>query len=246
MGESRRYEKCLTENADCSKLEFEFTLHDVLSQYKESPNLRGYIMSFIASALEAIDSGADLSRVLDIDCVSGDTLDLLGRIVVQPRPYIGIDEPWFSTEDNQPTDPLSAGFNEGRFWDGQSPLLGKELASDEIYRIFLKSKIARNVSKGTHNYLSFVVSYISCRDDIMIYGTNGTSSFPFVMNDGENKDTKGLSVGLWDLDDVTAQEPMTIVLKGLDYPIDTFLVSLFTQFDILPIPAGVKLIVDQS
>ena len=237
---------CFTVDDKCRKFKLGGELHQVISQYSDSPNLIGYINSFLESVKESRIDAEDLSRVLDIDCVTGDNLDLLGEILVQPRPFIGIDEPWFTTEDNQPTDPLSAGFNDGKFWDGKSPLLGKTPATDEVYRLFLKSKIAKNVSEGTHNYLSLVIMLISCRDDIMIQGTNGLSEYPFEMYGNPDNESRGLSEGLWDIDDPIEPNPMEITLKGIDRPIDTYLVALFTQYDILPIPAGVKLIVDVS
>ena len=229
---------------DCRNEALPYTLHEVLTQYKNSPNLIGYIQTFIQASIDSIDDANDLTHVLDIDCLTGKNLDLIGEIIVQPRPYIGIDEPWFSLEDNNPTDPLSAGFNEGKWWDGLSPLLGKMLATDDVYRLFLKSKIVKNISKGTHNELSFVIQYLSCRSDIMIQGTNAMPEYPFGMLD--DPETRGFGIGLFSEDDMRPGNPMTITLRGMEKPIDTFLFALFTQYDILPIPAGVKLIVDQS
>ena len=68
--------------------------------------------------------------------------------------------------------------------------------------------------------------------------------YPFGMLD--DPETRGFGVGLFSEDDMRPGNPMTITLRGMEKPIDTFLFALFTQYNILPIPAGVKLIVDQS
>jgi hypothetical protein len=237
---------CLGEMDRCELTQLPYELHTVIAQYQDSPNLKAYISSFILSAIQAIDDALNLSLVLSIDCVEGRVLDLIGEIIVQPRPYIDVDgNPWFALEDNLPDDPLSAGLDEGKWWDGKSPLLGMTRADDRVYRIFLKSKIAKNVSKGTHNELSGVIQSLSCRDDIVILGSNGNFRHPYAHID-QDATTRGLDQGEWGLTDQIQEEPMQITLKGMNEPIDTFLFSLFTQYDILPIPAGVKLIVDQT
>jgi hypothetical protein len=214
-------EKC-TIPALCQLQEFEEELHEVISQYKNSPNLIGYISSFVDTAKDMRLDINELSIIFNPACISGEVLDLLGRIVGIPRPMIGADgRLWFAYFDGD-ADPFQAGYGVGQYWDGKISLVGGLPASDKQYRVIILSKIAKNSFKGSHNELLEVVSYITCRSDIFIEGTNGVT----VSHDGT----------------VTTTGIMEINIIGIDSPIPTEYQYLFMQFDILPIPAGVKLL----
>jgi len=201
--------------ASCDLQEFIDDLHGVISQYRNSPNLIGYIASFVDTAKDMRLGINDLSLIFSPVCVSGEVLDLLGRIVGVSRPMIGDDgRLWFAYFDGD-ADPFLGGYGVGQYWDGTSNLVGGSPASDELYRMIIVAKIAKNSFLGTHNELANTIQLVTCRDDIVIHGTNGAEA---------------------------GVEVMQIAIEGTEAPLDTMFEYLFMQFDILPIPAGVKLI----
>ena len=221
------------------------TLHDLISQYKYSPNLIKYIKTFIDEAAKFSSNIKDLEKVLDIDCASGKWLDLIGSIVGQPRIWIDASAfPWFGFEDNG-NDPLQGGFDEGKFWDGIQPLDGTlSLIDDDTYKKVIKSRILKNSTNGTHNDILLSLEYILNRNDLRLVGTNGIEGdwFGFEDTGGENL---GFGVGLfWDgmefykkIDDRMKYQ---IIAPDAD-PLDTIDKVLLLDNDLLPTPAGVKL-----
>ena len=235
---------------NCFTQETEITLHDVISQYKDSPNLQGYIKSFIDTAVDAIRDLEKLSLIFAPGCVSGEALDLVGRIVGQPRPFIDPETaPWFGFEGDGVDDPMVLGFGEGIFWDGKAPLLGDKPADDETYKIFILARIAKNTGRGTVDDMLAIIQQITCRDDIYIRGANGIVEPYYTLFD-ETGDPPtgdpmgaGLGVGGFTNDNGdTLVGPMQFAIIGTKGPIDTTTRVLLLTYDILPRPAGVKLV----
>jgi len=227
---------------DCRSASFNRALHDVISQYQDSPNLRAYIASFIDEAVAAASDIEELSICLSFDCVAGSMLEVIGAIVGQIRPLI-IDTlmPWFAFDGG--SDPLHAGFGEGRFWDGHSTDTGMVPAPDDIYRQMIAARIMRNVSRCTHNDVLRVLEVVSCRNDWAIYGTNGIPGLVYQFDDTGEAGTGGLDRGQFTDDSGSIPAAtMEIRIIGMLEPADPALVALIMNYDILPLPAGVKLV----
>ena len=193
-------------------------LRDVISQYAESPNLKAYILVFVNEAREACDSIQELIDIFNLDTAVGEHLDLIGRIIGQfDRPwYDTSDIPWFSFGDGSAGDDLLFGFNEGRLWDGRTINPGGPSdfykAEDDIYRMFIKARIVHNTSKGTVNNLLTAIEVVTERTDIKVLGSNGEEG------------------------------GMQIKIHGDTIPVGEFEKTFILGYDLLPIPAGVKLI----
>ena len=137
----------------------------LIQQYKNSPNLIGFIRA-LASAFDPLDKAfSDLMLKRFIDSAEGVNLDVIGRIVVIERPYLDetIDDVFTLsdvTEIPDPSEPLSYLYDELRGCSSLArPDIGGRLTSvtpssfvladDPIYRRYIKAKVIRNNADGT-------------------------------------------------------------------------------------------------
>ncbi|MGL5726698.1 MAG: DUF2612 domain-containing protein [Plesiomonas sp.] len=122
---------------------FPVGLDRIYAQYRNSPKaVQWYnITSTMISNLTPVTS--TVRRMWDIDAMSGEQLDIIGRVVVQPREFTGqielnpglFDDAEFGDEDNAIFASLTV--------DQDSQM------SDDLYRLALKAKILKNNSDAT-------------------------------------------------------------------------------------------------
>ena len=114
------------------------------AQYAGKPKLEKWLNIVPTQSLQLIDTAERVRKSYDIDNATSYELDIIGRIVVQPRnfeSYITVESLYLgSTAANlgsmgaqlkSPTSKIS------------------DTVSDDIYRILIKAKIAKNTSDGT-------------------------------------------------------------------------------------------------
>lgn len=234
----------------CDITRYATEFHEVVTQYRDSSRLITYLHSFIDTAKEAKFNIEELSLVLSPSCAKGEVLDLIGRIVGLNRPLIrASDKQWFAYDDGG-YDIMLAGYGEGAYWDGKAPLIGGLPAYDEEYRVMLIAKIYKNNSSGTHNEIAEIVRMITCRDDILIRAGGSTTEYkPFAYYGQRGEDppaddpeAKGYDDGIYLGAIQATDKPMEVEIIGTGKPLDTFHQFLFLQIDVLPIPAGVKIV----
>ena len=149
------------EKIDLIKLSTEL----LASQYKNSPNLIGHLQILIKSLVEIQDVYCQLIDERDIDSAIGEQLDVLGRIVGQPRSLVSRNIfGYFSFLG------FTGGGGYGDFYD---PLLGKpyitvEQASqkgqnvtltDDQYRILIRAAAFRNTIRSTPDELAELINF---------------------------------------------------------------------------------------
>ena len=137
----------------------------VVSQYVDSPDFRAYLKTFTDEILLACNDLLDLENLFDIDSQEGEVLDLIGSIVGQPRIWVNNgDFVWFGYDSGN-LDVSIAGYGEGQYWDGVSPLNGElTRAGDDVYRKTIKARIFKNGSCGTINEMLEAID-INCLCD---------------------------------------------------------------------------------
>lgn len=117
-------------------------------QFKESTNLINYIKALLVEANTLEQVFCDLLEKRWIDTASGVNLDILGTIVGQPRKvidssdivYFGFSGYFLSNAFSSYNNP-SLG---GKFIGNNTPETGFRLLNDNEYRLFIRSRIARN------------------------------------------------------------------------------------------------------
>lgn len=124
----------------------------IATEYSETVRLRGYIKALLAGHTLLDQVFNELGLRLDIDAMRGANLDVIGRIVGQPRividasgvPFFGFLGHPQAYGFGSPADP-SLG---GRFRAPGEPLTGNKRLIDSDYRTFIKARIIRNHSKS--------------------------------------------------------------------------------------------------
>lgn len=132
---------------------------------------------WLSEKMRAYDNAADwveyLETHLDIYTAKGYWLDLLGRIIGQPRSInsvIPVDFFGFVGASG------AQAFDAARFWNGSEPQAGGTVLADPEYRLILLVKIAYNFANVTLTGITESVSIIFETDQITI-SNNGAGHF---------------------------------------------------------------------
>lgn len=135
----------------------------LIQQYKESPNLNGFVGAF-ATQMQGIEVQHDnLLNKRSLDTAEGVNLDVIGKIVVLDRPFTDPDPEDIFTFDNPSS--IGKGYTDqinsqvGGYWIGLDPIDNQKY-NDTLYRFVLRAKIIYNTTKATlkdmHAYAAFV------------------------------------------------------------------------------------------
>jgi hypothetical protein len=125
------------------------------TQFRESANLIAYIRALVVESNNLEEMFNSLLNDRWIDTAFGVQLDILGAIVGQPRTLIESSTIVYFGFDG---DIGSEGFTDlnntalgGRFIGLNEPATGFRELDDEEYRIFIRFRILKNITKGTIN-----------------------------------------------------------------------------------------------
>lgn len=128
---------------------------------------------------EIQDVFVDLLQGRSIDEAQGAQLDMIGRIVGQPRTLINLDLYNYFAFLGYPSGETYGDLNDpsaGGVWYTQgTPIGGNYTLDDETYRLFIKSKILKNRTASTPEELLQFLSFLF--GDIPIYLKEGEASF---------------------------------------------------------------------
>jgi hypothetical protein len=117
----------------------------IYSQYRNKPKAVKWLNIVRKMITPLVDTAGVVRKMYDIDKMVGEQLNIIGRIVVIPRSFIGRAEMFpglFALTDGDEFGDEDAVFSELNT-DTDS------LMSDELYRLVIKSKIIKNNSDAT-------------------------------------------------------------------------------------------------
>ncbi|MCP4569571.1 MAG: DUF2612 domain-containing protein, partial [FCB group bacterium] len=146
------------------------TVDDILTQYKESSNLIGYIQAFQIQNQEIEDACNDLLTDRSLDTAVGTQLDVIGEIVGQSRIVEGFPNvlAW-----GYQTSAYTEGYNDGAYRDGSAQTIELD---DDTYRLYIKARILRNHSQYTiDDILQAVAILVPTAESIVL--TEGDMAF---------------------------------------------------------------------
>ena len=149
----------------------------VYSQYKSKPKAVGWynIVPTMANQLTEVYNG--IRGSYDIDNATSHELDVIGNIVVIDRSYeselITSDGPQFGADTSQ--------FGGDNMQFGSDGVVVSDQVSNDIFRVIIRSKIAKNNSNVTLDSIVEVVNYVAGVDSgtSVLDGENMTFSVQF-------------------------------------------------------------------
>jgi len=185
------------------------------SQYTNSPLFKAWIKSYTDRAIDICTAYGTLELFFSIDNATGIWLDLLGVIIGQPREVVDSSLINYFAFEN--IDPLTSGFDVGKFWNGEPIVAGNVLVDDITYRKLIKARAFKNTSGTSIEDIITAVFLLTGRTDCHV-----------------------LDGGLGDSSLVT---PILMEYSlEFDTPIDDDDRVLILALDLLPRPAGVELV----
>ena len=138
----------------------ELGLNRLVSQFQDSPNLRGLISALINGFDGLDETQNDLLTLRSVDTAQGVQLDGVGEIVGLLRPKTINDSGRFGFED----DPTARGFGDindpslgGNWFDSETTLF---FVDDDIYRLLIKAKIIKNSTAMTVDDTLRLISFV--------------------------------------------------------------------------------------
>lgn len=138
----------------------------VTEQFKDAPVFDKYLQLLIEDSLELQTVLKDLMEKRSIDTAVGRQLDILGDIVGQPRTLVNADLfTFFGFMGNWQADSYGSLDDVGVgsvWWDGEASTTGNITLNDDLYRLLIKAKIAKNTTRATPeevmNFTNFIFS----------------------------------------------------------------------------------------
>lgn len=147
----------------------------VIQQYRNAPKFLEWIASCPKIANEQLESVLlELINSYDVDRVTGEQLDVIGRVVGIVRPIVKY------------SDYKVFGYygNDSYVNYGVAPYIGKNdqqetLISDEFFRILVKAKIAKNISDATLDSIIQLAQFVT---GTQVYNIDDPEDFTFRLN----------------------------------------------------------------
>lgn len=117
----------------------------IASQYNSSTKFKKWVDVYMNETTPLCNGICSLVQLFKVDAATGEWLNLIGRIVGQPR--LTVDTAQLDIFGFEP-DVTNFGFNEGVWTDGSYGAATID-SSDTIYRRMIKARALKNISKGT-------------------------------------------------------------------------------------------------
>jgi len=129
-------------------------------QYRTAPKAIAWFKTLPEIAQEDLEKALEsIANLLDLDAITGDQLDVVGRIVGLDRPPV--EETAETSTTQMATDDLAPQLGEsGPQLQATKTTISKK-ASDELLRVLIKSKIERNTSRATINNVVIAARFIT-------------------------------------------------------------------------------------
>lgn len=155
--------------------------------FKDAVVFNKYLELLISEQTQLLDTFKKLMQDRTIDRAEGAQLDIIGNIVGQGRvlieadlvPYFGFIGALAPESFGDFNDPSLGGF----YWDLTKPLAGNITLSDDQYRIFIKAKIMKNLTRATPEEVIAFVKFVFDIDKVYIAVDELAHAIIFVSDD---------------------------------------------------------------
>lgn len=147
----------------------------IYAQYRNKPKAVAWYEITRRLATELADAATAVRIMYDIDRAGGDRLDIIGRIVVIPRDYLGyvaLNPGMFAAASD---DPAEFGDDSAMF---SALSVDQDMQmSDDLYRLVIKSKIVKNNSSATTEDILFNMNFLLPNANVLRVVDNEDMSF---------------------------------------------------------------------
>ncbi len=172
----------------------ELAISRLATQFKESTNLINYIRSLLveANTLESVFNSLIEDRW--IDTAEGIQLDIIGSIVGQPRVIIGAELfGYFGFAVNLESGPFGSVKDPSlgdRFRANKEPTTGNRELSDEEYRLWIRARIAKNITTSTPEEVISQVKFVTKAEQIIL--SDGDTQYSIAIGKLLSSDEKSI------------------------------------------------------
>lgn len=140
--------------------------------FEQSVVFDKYLQLFAQGTASLQEIFKQLMQERSIDTAVGKQLDIIGDIVGQPRELIDTDLiPYFGytgAVNAQSYGDVNNSGAGGYYWDYTQPLAGSVLLNDAQYRLFIRAKILKNVTRATPEDVIHFISFVFKVDKVQI------------------------------------------------------------------------------
>lgn len=222
----------------------------LITQFKESANLIGYIESLLSESDEVEDVNQQLLEERWLDTAVGAQLDIIGEIVGQPRN--------FSIQPVASFFGFSGAVGSASFGTVGDSLIGDNFKSisdiefgegrfdDDTYRIMIRAKIGKNRTKCIINeIIDIVLTGITSASTVILTESNVGAYFGFDLSVGAGTfDSLSGASSAENFVSISDTDPSFIATFKLTFVgvLTEFDKSLLVNTDFTPKPAGVRVL----
>lgn len=143
----------------------------VTEQFKEEVVFDKYLQLLVDESLDIQNVMKQLYEQRSIDTAVGRQLDVIGDIVGQPRTLVNADLfSFFGFMGHWQADSYGSLNDVGVgsvWWDGEASSTGNITLNDDLYRLLIKAKIAKNITRATPEDVMNLTNFI--------FGTGGST-----------------------------------------------------------------------
>ncbi|UTC25962.1 baseplate J protein [Phage vB_KsaM-C1] len=135
----------------------------IYAQYRNKPKAVAWYKIAVSLATQLSDVAEAVRVVYNVDSAQGEQLDIIGRIVVMPRDFIGfvsLNPGMFALTDGSEFGDESAMFS-------ALTIDQDDKMSDDLYRLAIKSKIIKNNSSSTIEDVLMGMNFLLPNADVL-------------------------------------------------------------------------------
>lgn len=158
--------------------------------FEESPVFDRYLQTIAMETMELQEVYKQLMQERSIETAIGKQLDILGNIVGQSRqlvntgtiPFFGFQGATGANSYGDINDRRLGGY----FWDINQPRSGSTYLTDEQYRLFIKAKIIKNVTRATPEDVIKFVQFVFGARRVQVSVDEGAEQAVVLVSDDLN------------------------------------------------------------
>lgn len=140
----------------------------VTSQHNQRPNFMAVLEALTRPLADCVQVTADLPEHFNIDTAIGAQLDIIGRWVGLSRLLmVPLDENFFSWNV------VGKGWNEANWKGPFTSSVGISSMGDDLYRLALKTKIAKNYWQGTNEEMQEILAASLASEGLYLVPVDG-------------------------------------------------------------------------